>query len=214
MHNYTPFVITGNDKNKQLTLLSQKKAQRLFRPRYLSIYVSKSPIQLKRQPLEIIQHLLFQALVSLMCHINTIFVEYYRKCRNLRKYMRYSWLAVLPHRYICRIPSRSLHWAIFSSPRDQSHEGQRSPNGRRNPYPIHPSKIKVRGMSLCMLQYLHQHLCVSSNENKYVFFRASSCGFFIKPRRIRQGKRRQRVSKEKDRERRNFGSVHAVILSA
>jgi hypothetical protein len=25
MHNYTPLVISGNDKNKQLTLLSQRK---------------------------------------------------------------------------------------------------------------------------------------------------------------------------------------------
>jgi hypothetical protein len=60
MHNYTPLVISRNDKHKQLTLLSlskiaftgrkknismakkylKNKARRLFRPRY--IYINKS----------------------------------------------------------------------------------------------------------------------------------------------------------------------------
>ncbi len=76
MHNYTPFVISGNDKNKQLTLLSQRKlaftgrnmlmalckfggtSKKILKTKRdafsgldLSIYVIQSPIQLVRKSL-------------------------------------------------------------------------------------------------------------------------------------------------------------------
>ncbi len=68
-------LLLWNDKNKQLTLLSQKK-DRLD----LSIYVSKSTMQLVRQ--SFFKHW-FLCCVTLL----PLFVEYYRKCRNPRKYI-------------------------------------------------------------------------------------------------------------------------------
>jgi hypothetical protein len=38
MHYYTPFVISGNDKNKQLTLLSQRKLALTARKTHFALY--------------------------------------------------------------------------------------------------------------------------------------------------------------------------------
>jgi hypothetical protein len=49
-HSYTPLVISRNDKNKQLTLLGQRKLALTVRNTLFAIYIMEAPKKFKKWP--------------------------------------------------------------------------------------------------------------------------------------------------------------------